>query len=221
MADKIKVVNIIMFFTIFCLVISCNAKLEINSQKDLRKAKERLRNVIANDMNQNKSNFKFDLYGDKVFKEKVIGNIRVTAKHLTAEEMAIRSGILELPIAERALVLSEYEELKYFELKFETVEGKNPWNSIGSNETMISNTEKMRYFNFKFNNNIFLKSKKSKVNCELFHFEGYFPQMPYLKFLVGFPVSEINNQSNISEECIIEINDELFGIGRINMSFHI
>ena len=117
---------------------------------------------------------------------------------------------------EAEIVKNKTEELKgmtYFDLIIsaggnngELLKYKLPKNSDYPN--------RIDYYSFNFQKDIFLVQNNDTIPCSMFHFERTFDIAPYAKFLLAFPVTDSK-----SKEATVLFYDKIFDKGMIKISF--
>ena len=109
----------------------------------------------------------------------------------------------------------ELKDMQYFTLK---IEAKN--NNLELLRYKLESDEeyqdRVHYFSFDMQKDIYLMDGKDSIPCALYHFERNFGVAPYAKFVLGFETS----QGNVIEDKKFSLNDRVFNVGRINIKIN-
>jgi hypothetical protein len=109
--------------------------------------------------------------------------------------------------------MDELKDMKYFTLKIEAKNNKEELlkYKLSSDEEYY---ERIRYFSFDMQKDIYLKNSKDSIPCSLFHFERTYGVVPYANFVLGF----LNqSKSNSDGDQYFTFYDQVFDGGKINI----
>src|ERR1035437_2351097 len=146
-------------------------------------------------------------------KEKKIGDIVFSAQYKPVEYvicMEERSTHISDSVVKRKK--SELGDMLYldFKIALEKGEGELLKYKLSS---MAEYGDRVNYFSFKMQNDIFLVDGNDTISCTLFHFERAYDAVPYSTFVLGFP-----NNNKAGNKTLI-YHDNIFKKGIIKLEF--
>jgi hypothetical protein len=108
--------------------------------------------------------------------------------------------------------ISELKDMQYFTLK---MEAKNNYTELLKYKLQSQEEyyERVEYFSFLMQKEVYLKEGKDSIPCALFHFERNYGIAPYIKLLLGFPLSS----DQAAADKTVSFNDQVFKGGKINI----
>ena len=144
-------------------------------------------------------------------KEKVIGDLVFRARYKPLDYIIAKEHVNKL------LTDSSYQEamerleaLEYVNFSIYPAEGKQfdvlNWGNISQQD----HQERIYYYSFTFQQDIYIEQAGEKTPCELFHFVRDHGLSPVLNFALGFEKKPIQGDMKIV------INDRVFGNGELN-----
>lgn len=147
----------------------------------------------------------------KLSSKKTFGDISYEVRYIPAELRVFRE-LGSYSHHDFKQSLAEARKLETYQIKIYHKEGLGILN-VESNKYK-SYDQRVKYFSFDIQRRIKLLVGKSEVSCVLSHFERTFEASPYTLIDVAFESKAIAG-NNI--ERIISIDDDYFGIGKINL----
>lgn len=106
----------------------------------------------------------------------------------------------------------EYSELEYYDLKIEMEKGQG---ELLKHHIPISSSyeQRVNYYAFKMQKDIYMVSAGDTISCAMFHFERAYDIAPYSKFLLAFA------KTKNDKDKIIVFDDKIFNKGIFKFRF--
>lgn len=148
---------------------------------------------------------------NKLHKVKKMNNIVFDLQYKPIEYIALQKQLHANDNLNK--IISNTEEMYYFNLKIK-YENNNSNLLKKDVQSSAEYQERVYYYAYMFEKQIFLIIDSTKIPCKLYHFERSYDLSPNTSIILGFPKS--NNQKNSFQ---LSIEPELLNTGIINFYF--
>ena len=109
--------------------------------------------------------------------------------------------------------LKDMGGMQYYTLKI-GVENSNENILMYQLQSELDYQNRLGYFSFAFEQDIYLEENGKILPCSLFHFERMYDLTPMRTFVLGFE----QNPNNENEDKTIVIDSEFFGVGKVKLN---
>lgn len=151
-------------------------------------------------------------YSNGIHKKKKVGDITFDAQYKPAELIAIaetKGVATNKELFQKRL--QEVQGMDYVELRIVSDKGDFIKEQTGSTE---QGAQKLYYFSFHFQNDIYLQQGDNRIPCTLYHFERAYDLSKERRFLLGFAKPE-----NGKGEKTLIIDSQALGTGTVKIKF--